>query len=479
MAEAPRESSELQEEERFSPESKVGLFVLAGLAILMISILMLGDIHFAPQNYLKVIFGNVEGITDKSPVKVSGVEIGSVKNVELTGGHALLTLALRKNIKLYKNAEVRIRSTGIIGSKFIALDPGKFDPSRPELGATESDQRLHSGDTIVGKDTLSLDELMERVAKSLDQFTGNGTTGANLSATIANLRSITDSLNAALGQQRTALVNIVKNVESFSREAKEAAAHLNDILASSKEELKEAIHNLKETLEKSNSVLGQMQKGQGALGQLLYDQKTGEQVKDTVSNLDQASQSAKEVLARFTKVRAFWEIQGRRDFKAGVYRGDVGLRLEPRPEKFYEIMGQNLRTTGSSRESPEDYERPNTITGLLGHNWGPVSGAIGMIKSRAGVEALYRPFQNTDIPVANRLELVGQGFDFGRDAIINGRHFDSPDYVAGAQIHVNQWLTAGLQAEDIAETTNVNGVVRVSFEDKDIAYLLGFVSFAR
>jgi len=44
---------------------------------------------------------------------------------------------------------------------------------------------------------------------------------------------------------------------------------------------------------------------------------------------------------------------------------------------------------------------------------------------------------------------------------------------------VNPWLTAGVQAEDIAETTNLNGVVNVSFEDRDIAYLLGFVSFAR
>ena len=55
----------------------------------------------------------------------------------------------------------------------------------------------------------------------------------------------------------------------------------------------------------------------------------------------------------------------------------------------------------------------------------------------------------------------------------------NPNYTAGARFKVNQWVTAGLQAEDIAETTNLNGVVNVSFEDKDIAYLLGFVSFAR
>ena len=240
-----------------------------------------------------------------------------------------------------------------------------------------------------------------------------------------------------------------------------------------------AVHELKETLEKSNNILGQVQQGQGVFGTLLYDKKSSEEVKEVVSNLKQTSESAKQVLARFTKVRAFWIVQARRDFRAGDYKGDVGLRMEPRPNKFYEIMGQNLSTSGSTRRSPSDFERTNTITGLIGEHWGPITGAVGVIKSRAGVEARYRPFQNTEVPVANRLELYGQGFDFGRDAVINGRHLTDPNYTAGARVRVNDYLTAGLEAEDIAETTNLNGVVNLSFEDKDIAYLLGFVSFAR
>lgn len=470
----PPENTDLGHEASFSPESKVGLFVLAGLAVLMISILMLGDIHFRPQNRVYAVFRNVEGITDKSPVKVSGVEIGTVKDIEIINDHARIAMGLRKNLHLYKNARARIRSTGIIGSKFIALDPG-----RPIPGAPEESQRLNNGDTIVGDDVLSLDELMERVAKSLDQFTGGGKTGENFTATIANLRSITDSLNAALGQQRRSLTNIVRNIEEFSAHAKSAAAHLDDVLSSSKEEAKAAIHNLKETLDKTNALLGGVQRGEGALGALIADKKTGEDIKETVGHLKQTSESAKQVLARFTQVRAFWIVQGRRDIKAGVYHGDVGLRLEPRPDKFYEIMGQNLSTAGSTRSSPGDFERTNTITALLGQHWGSVTGGVGVIQSRAGVEARYRPFQETGAPVLNRLELVGQGFDFGRDAVIRDRRFKNPNYTAGARIKVNPWVTAGLQAQDIAETVNWNGVVNVSFEDKDIAYLLGFVSFAR
>ncbi len=457
-----------------SPESKVGLFVLAGLAVLMISILMLGDIHFTPRNYFHATFNNIEGITDKSPVKIFGVEVGSVKSVKLEDGRARLTIALEKGITLYKSATIRIRSTGIIGSKFIALNPGT-----PEPGIPAEDQTLHSGDTIRGQDTLSIDELMERVAKSLDEVTGGGKLGSNLNATMENLRHITDSLNAAVGQQRQALVDIVKNVQDFTVHAKSVAAHLDEILSSSKEEIKSAIHNLKETMDKSNSILTGLKNGEGTLGVLLSDKKTGDEIKETVTNLKQTSESAKEVLARFTKVRAFWEIQSRRDIKAGDTKGDFGLRLEPRPNKFYEIMGQNLSSNGSTRTAAEDFERTNTITGLMGRHWGPFTGAIGVIKSRAGVEARYRPFQDTELPVLNRLEFLGQGSDFGRDAFLKNRHFTNPNYMAGARVKVNQWVSAGVQAEDIAETTNMTGVLNVSFEDKDIAYLLGFVSFAR
>jgi phospholipid/cholesterol/gamma-HCH transport system substrate-binding protein len=460
--------------ERLSAESKVGLFVLAGLGVLMISILLLGDIHFRPQTQLHVLFKNVEGISDKSPVKIWGVEVGTVKKVELNEGRARLTMNVRKEIKIYKNAKVRIRSTGIIGTKFIALQPGM-----PEPGIPEDSQRVQSGDTLMGEDVIDLEELVERVAKSFDSFTGGGKLGDNLNATMSNLRSISDSLNAAIGQQRRQVVNIVNNIEGFTAKAKSVANHLDEVLARSKQDIQVAISNLKESLEKMNTILAGVQRGEGVVGALVSNKQSAEDFKQTMTNLKQTSESAKEVMARFTKVRAFWQIQTRRDFRAGTYRGDVGLRLEPRPNKYYEVMGQNLGTSGSTRESPKDFERRNTITALMGRHWGPVTGAVGVIKSRAGVEGRYRPFQDTEVPVLNRLELLGQGFDFGRDAIIKGRRFDSPNYTAGARFKINPWVTAGVQAEDIAETTNLHGVVNVSFEDKDIAYLLGFVSFSR
>ena len=43
---------------------------------------------------------------------------------------------------------------------------------------------------------------------------------------------------------------------------------------------------------------------------------------------------------------------------------------------------------------------------------------------------------------------MGQGSDFGREGYVKDRFFDKPNYAAGARVKVNQYLTAGVQAED-------------------------------
>ncbi len=471
------EATESFSEERrrgLSAESKVGLFVLAGLSVLVISILMLGDVHFKPIREYRLIFKNVEGISDKSPVKISGVDVGNVRSIKLLDHHAELIIAIAKEIKVYKNASARLRSTGIIGTKFIALNAGS-----PAAGQPEEGQLLKNGDTIMGEDVLGFDELLERVAKSMDEITGGGKLGMNLNATMENLHSITDSLNAAVGKQRVSMVNIVKNIEDFSAHAKSVGAHLDDILENSKQDMKSAIHQLKETLEKMNDILGKVQRGEGAIGALVNDKQTGDDLKQTVSNLKSTSEAAKEVLSRFTKVRVYWELGARQDFKASVTRADVGVRLEPRPNKFYSVVGQNLINAKTSHNSAVDYERQNTVTALMGRHWGPFTGAIGFVKSRGGLELRYRPFQDTEMPVLNRVEFMAQGSDFGREDTIKGRAFSKPIYTAGARYKLNSYLSAGIQAEDIAEVSDLTGTFNVAFEDRDVAYLLGFASFAK
>ena len=96
----------------FFPRAKSGCLSWPVWGCCMIILLMLGDIHFHPQNQIFILFKNVEGITDKSPVKISGVEVGSVKKVELLTTTPRLTILIRKEIPIYKIATARHQEHG-------------------------------------------------------------------------------------------------------------------------------------------------------------------------------------------------------------------------------------------------------------------------------------------------------------------------------------------------------------------------------
>ena len=86
-----------------------------------------------------VQFQDVLDLVPKSTVKVNDVSVGQVKEIELDGYHAEVTLELRNDTKLPDNAIAEIRQTSLLGEKFVSL-------SAPETGA--SDEPLGNGDVI-------------------------------------------------------------------------------------------------------------------------------------------------------------------------------------------------------------------------------------------------------------------------------------------------------------------------------------------
>ena len=86
-----------------------------------------------------VQFQDVLDLVPKSTVKVNDVSVGQVKDIELDGYHAEVTLELRNDTKLPDNAIAEIRQTSLLGEKFVSL-------SAPETGA--SDEPLGDGDVI-------------------------------------------------------------------------------------------------------------------------------------------------------------------------------------------------------------------------------------------------------------------------------------------------------------------------------------------
>lgn len=132
----------------------VGVFVLLGLAAVAYLSLQVGGIRLRRDAGLVVFatFDDVGGLSARAPVRISGVKVGRVEAIELDDDlRARVRLELEQGLRLSADTSAAIRTAGLLGDQFIALEPGAEDAllgSGEEFSFTES---AFSLDKLVGR----------------------------------------------------------------------------------------------------------------------------------------------------------------------------------------------------------------------------------------------------------------------------------------------------------------------------------------
>ena len=113
---------------KYSMETVVGVFVLVGLICVGYMTVKLGKISlFGEETYpLKARFASVSGLRVGSAVEVYGIEVGSVMhlNIDAERQMGVVDLKINKDVKVYDDAGATIKSAGLIGDKYVKIDPG-------------------------------------------------------------------------------------------------------------------------------------------------------------------------------------------------------------------------------------------------------------------------------------------------------------------------------------------------------------------
>ncbi len=110
-------------------EFAVGIFLLIGLVLTGYISFRLGEVSLWSRNEYTVYahFSNVSGLKKKAPVTIAGVEVGYVDDIRLDDDQALVTLKIKKGVKLEEDVIASIKTMGIIGDKYVAISPGSMD----------------------------------------------------------------------------------------------------------------------------------------------------------------------------------------------------------------------------------------------------------------------------------------------------------------------------------------------------------------
>ncbi len=132
-------------------DALIGTFVLVCAVVFFSNSFKSANVSKTTGYHLIAKFDNIDGIQIGSDVKISGVTIGQVDSqiLDTESYRAKLSLNLNSNIKLPNDSSIKVASEGLLGSKYLAIEPG----SEEEI--------LKEGDELIfTQSSVSLEELL-------------------------------------------------------------------------------------------------------------------------------------------------------------------------------------------------------------------------------------------------------------------------------------------------------------------------------
>jgi phospholipid/cholesterol/gamma-HCH transport system substrate-binding protein len=194
-------------------KTRLGIFVLAGLAILVIAIFYIGrQKHmFNPVFKISSMFRNISGLEIGNNVRFSGINVGTVDNIQIINDTTVVVdVIIDKDVQRFVKTDCffTISSEGLIGDKIINITQGSSDAKTVTDGQFLNSVEPVETDAILGSLKVT-GENAEIISDQLAQIlykinSGKGTFGmlindstmaTNINTTIHNLKSSSKGLD--------------------------------------------------------------------------------------------------------------------------------------------------------------------------------------------------------------------------------------------------------------------------------------------
>jgi len=185
-------------------EFKVGLFMLISLVGLIIFVFSVSDSSVLDKGKsVRIVFGFANGLKKNAPVRIAGVDEGTVKSINLFFDRAdrktkvEVDLWIKKDTRIPNDSTVMVNQLGMMGEKYIEIFPGK-----------DTQNFFKEGQVYRGKDPIAQAAISERMLEVSDQLE-NTISGINrllsderniksFGTTLENLSLLTGSLDDIL-----------------------------------------------------------------------------------------------------------------------------------------------------------------------------------------------------------------------------------------------------------------------------------------
>lgn len=274
----------------------VGLVVILALVILVFGMFFLNEKDPRETfNTFHLRFTQVSTLVLDDPVKVNGVKLGKVENIELAGHRVVVTIRLRTDVKIPKDSEIRVQNIGIMGERQIGMILG------------DSEEYYNPGDTISGQFDAGIAEalglagevcdstkvLLESVKKALNGTIASPDFQDRFKTILTKAETLEDRLmemvNTTDPQLQTSLEGLNQVTTKVNELVDGVKAPIDNLFGSADKVMGNAnnlIAELEGVTKHLDELIAKVQSKNNTVGALLNDRKLHDDLVKTVHSAD-------------------------------------------------------------------------------------------------------------------------------------------------------------------------------------------------
>jgi phospholipid/cholesterol/gamma-HCH transport system substrate-binding protein len=209
---------------------RIGVFVIAGLAVLVLTIFFIGNKKslFSTTFNVHGRFKNVNGLQVGNNARFAGINVGVVEEIQIVNDTTVnVVLTLNESVKKFikKDAKLSIGSDGLMGDKLVTILPG----------GAETNEMVKNGDQLVGVNPFDVDKIINKFTKIADNA---GDLVQGLSTLVSKVNSGKGSIGRLLNNDKMA-----KDLEGTVTQAKTTMANVHATTTTLNTDLKAAQSN--------------------------------------------------------------------------------------------------------------------------------------------------------------------------------------------------------------------------------------------
>lgn len=340
-----------------SAATRVGMLTVVAFILLGLVFLEIGKVGPESGTTYHVIFDDVQGIQVRAAVRLSGVRIGYVSDIQLNSQNKvdMSIQVTRPNVKLYSSDYfVYTIASSLLGDKWLDIKPGVVP---------EGVDPISSDEMIMGTTPISLEELAKEGSdimnelrssiSALNEIIGDDTFKRDIKETVGNVKEISSNLKDASGDVRLLMEEVRQRVNKISSTMEQVADNTSATVAQLRSDAQEIGSHLKSTTSTVNNLV---QGNTGNINEIVDNLRAmSESLKNTASvveNLSRDPAVRQDVLDIASNIRKVSEEV------AGI-AGDVhNITKDPEVQEDIKVTVHNVReASGSAKRIVNKFEK--------------------------------------------------------------------------------------------------------------------------